>query len=81
MAKNDEYTIRQRGVTILSVILAPFTTCRDILAYFIGRSVLCVTQSWKDERLAWSPEEYGGLDSLRMPAESVWLPDMKQYNT
>jgi len=38
-------------------------------------------QSWKDERLAWSADEYGGLDKLRVPAKLVWTPDMTLYNT
>lgn len=35
---------------------------------------------WKDERLVWSPEEYGGLSKLRVPKRYVWTPDMMQYN-
>jgi len=39
------------------------------------------SQSWKDERLAWNADEYGGLDKLRVPAKLVWTPDMTLYNT
>lgn len=36
--------------------------------------------TWKDERLSWKPEEYGGIDVLRIPGRDVWIPDMEIYN-
>jgi len=39
------------------------------------------TQMWKDERLVWSADEYGGLSTLRIPAEIIWTPDMTLFNT
>jgi len=44
-------------------------------------AIMFASQSWKDERLAWSADEYGGLDTLRVPAKLVWTPDMTLYNT
>jgi len=38
-----------------------------------------LAQLWKDERLEWSPEEYGGLSKLNVPKRYVWTPDMMQY--
>lgn len=35
--------------------------------------------SWTDERLEWSPDEYGGLGSLQVPAKFVWTPDMREF--
>lgn len=35
---------------------------------------------WTDERLQWSPDEYGGLSKLSVPKKYVWTPDMMQYN-
>ena len=29
---------------------------------------------WQEERFVWDPKEYGGLKSLTVPQESVWLP-------
>ncbi|XP_060063540.1 neuronal acetylcholine receptor subunit beta-3-like [Ylistrum balloti] len=31
---------------------------------------------WKEERFTWNPELLGGLKSLTLPQESVWLPEM-----
>ncbi|XP_059854196.1 acetylcholine receptor subunit beta-like isoform X1 [Delphinus delphis] len=35
---------------------------------------------WTDYRLSWDPEEQEGIDSLRITAESVWLPDVVLLN-
>jgi hypothetical protein len=37
------------------------------------------SQTWKDERLTWTPSEYDGLDQLRIPSKLVWTPDLRQY--
>lgn len=37
-------------------------------------------QEWGDENLAWSPEEYNGIRTLRVPAAFVWLPDTFIFN-
>ena len=31
---------------------------------------------WIDEHLAWNPSEHGGLDSLIVPQDKIWLPDI-----
>ena len=36
---------------------------------------------WNDERLRWTPDEYGGVSMLRVPSKFVWTPDMMQFNT
>ncbi|XP_005597807.1 acetylcholine receptor subunit beta isoform X2 [Equus asinus] len=35
---------------------------------------------WTDYRLSWDPAEHEGIDSLRITAESVWLPDVVLLN-
>ncbi|KAI2581098.1 cholinergic receptor nicotinic beta 1 subunit [Homo sapiens] len=35
---------------------------------------------WTDYRLSWDPAEHDGIDSLRITAESVWLPDVVLLN-
>ena len=42
--------------------------------------------TWKDERLAWNPVEFGGIQRLPVRADAdgsgdVWLPDLTVYNT
>uniref|UniRef100_G3UHF9 Cholinergic receptor nicotinic beta 1 subunit n=1 Tax=Loxodonta africana TaxID=9785 RepID=G3UHF9_LOXAF len=35
---------------------------------------------WTDYRLSWDPAEHEGINSLRITAESVWLPDVVLMN-
>lgn len=35
---------------------------------------------WTDYRLSWDPAEHDGIESLRVTAESVWLPDVVLLN-
>nr|UOU03417.1 acetylcholine receptor subunit alpha4-like protein [Ixodes ricinus] len=37
-------------------------------------------QEWEDYKLRWNPEEYGGVDMIHVPAESLWLPDIVLFN-
>lgn len=37
-------------------------------------------QEWVDVSLTWVPEEYGGIDTLELPSESIWLPDIVLFN-
>jgi len=36
---------------------------------------------WKDDLLTWDPTEFGGQDSISIPSDDVWLPDITLYNT
>ena len=36
---------------------------------------------WRDEKLAWKPEIYGGLKRINVPAEKIWLPDLALLDT
>ncbi|EFO23786.1 hypothetical protein LOAG_04698 [Loa loa] len=37
-------------------------------------------QEWKDELLVWDPNEFGGIESVRVPCDLIWLPDIVLYN-
>ncbi|CAJ0947323.1 unnamed protein product, partial [Mesorhabditis belari] len=37
-------------------------------------------ETWKDARLAWDPEEYGGVNKLFVNVDSVWVPDNQVAN-
>ncbi|XP_050535759.1 acetylcholine receptor subunit alpha-like 1 isoform X1 [Daktulosphaira vitifoliae] len=39
-----------------------------------------VEQEWNDYKLKWNPEDYGGVDTLYVPSEHIWLPDIVLYN-
>ncbi|XP_007890205.1 neuronal acetylcholine receptor subunit beta-3a isoform X2 [Callorhinchus milii] len=36
-------------------------------------------QEWNDYKLAWDPDDYGGINAIRVPSESIWLPDIVLY--
>ncbi|KAH3839130.1 neuronal acetylcholine receptor subunit alpha-7-like [Dreissena polymorpha] len=36
---------------------------------------------WRASNLVWDPAEYGGIDSIRVPAQKIWLPDILMYNS
>ncbi|ELT97538.1 hypothetical protein CAPTEDRAFT_176086 [Capitella teleta] len=37
--------------------------------------------SWMDLQLAWSPKDYAGVLSLRLPITEIWSPDIHLYNS
>ncbi|XP_032806244.1 neuronal acetylcholine receptor subunit beta-4-like isoform X2 [Petromyzon marinus] len=39
-----------------------------------------LTQEWIDYRLKWDPNDYDGLDIVRLPSRQIWLPDIVLYN-
>ncbi|NWH41613.1 ACH10 protein, partial [Chloropsis hardwickii] len=43
-------------------------------------SYLWVRQTWLDAHLTWDKDEYGGIDSIRIPSSLVWRPDIILYN-
>lgn len=37
------------------------------------------TNTWKDPKLQWDPQEYGGLTTIRIPGNQIWTPDTRNY--
>ncbi|KAG5270385.1 hypothetical protein AALO_G00192020 [Alosa alosa] len=37
-------------------------------------------QEWIDMKLRWNPEEYLGITSIRVPSDSIWIPDIVLYD-
>ena len=37
-------------------------------------------QEWYDQKLHWSPVDYEGITSIRLPCGMLWLPDVVLYN-
>uniref|UniRef100_A0A8D2IRG5 Cholinergic receptor nicotinic alpha 6 subunit n=2 Tax=Varanus komodoensis TaxID=61221 RepID=A0A8D2IRG5_VARKO len=35
---------------------------------------------WNDYKLRWNPLEYDGIESIRVPADKIWKPDIVLYN-
>lgn len=45
-----------------------------------GKYLLFLFQEWNDYKLKWNPDDYSGVDTLHVPAEHIWLPDIVLYN-
>ncbi|XP_062328173.1 neuronal acetylcholine receptor subunit alpha-5 isoform X1 [Osmerus eperlanus] len=37
-------------------------------------------QEWVDMKLRWKPEDYMGITSIRVPSNSIWIPDIVLYD-
>jgi len=37
--------------------------------------------SWNDYKFKWNPEDYAGIDAIRIIPEKLWLPDILPYNS
>jgi len=42
-------------------------------------SKLLEKYTWTDNRLTWTPSEFGGITQMRLPASMIWTPDVKVY--
>ena len=42
--------------------------------------VFVVLQGWIDPKLRWEPDKYGNVSVIRIPYDSIWLPDIVLYN-
>ena len=40
----------------------------------------CNFQKWYDPRFVWSKEEYQGVDTVIIPPQKAWLPDIALHN-
>lgn len=47
-------------------------------AYFALREKLF--QEWNDELLRWNPDDFAGIQSIRIPCDLIWIPDIVLYN-
>ena len=35
---------------------------------------------WNDVNLRWNGSDYGGINSIRLPSDRIWIPDIIPYN-
>ena len=54
--------------------------CFQNLKNQIMTTNLWVEQFWRDYKLKWDPEEYGGVKQLHVPSDHIWRPDIVLYN-
>ncbi|XP_071804967.1 neuronal acetylcholine receptor subunit alpha-10-like isoform X2 [Asterias amurensis] len=39
-----------------------------------------IEQHWYDEKMSWDPDDYGGIEIIRIPATELWVPDITLYD-
>uniref|UniRef100_A0A914VK49 Uncharacterized protein n=1 Tax=Plectus sambesii TaxID=2011161 RepID=A0A914VK49_9BILA len=39
-----------------------------------------LTLRWEDYQMSWDPKDYGGITTLRVPPDKVWVPDIVLFN-
>ncbi|KAJ6664159.1 hypothetical protein lerEdw1_008375 [Lerista edwardsae] len=39
-----------------------------------------VDVEWVDVKLKWDPKDYAGITSIRVPSDSIWIPDIVLYD-
>ncbi|KAH3699821.1 acetylcholine receptor subunit alpha-1-A-like isoform X2 [Dreissena polymorpha] len=44
-------------------------------------ATISLSMNWSDLRLSWNPAQYGGVEKLYLPADTIWLPDITVHNT
>ncbi|XP_074712663.1 neuronal acetylcholine receptor subunit beta-3 isoform X2 [Strix uralensis] len=55
----------------------PVENSNDTIKVLFGLKISqLVDVEWIDYKLSWNPEEYGGITAIRVPSESLWLPDI-----
>ncbi|XP_014305555.1 neuronal acetylcholine receptor subunit alpha-5-like, partial [Myotis lucifugus] len=37
-------------------------------------------QEWRDVKLRWNPEDYGGIRAIRVPSDALWTPDIVLFD-
>merc|ERR1712029_1175578 len=43
-------------------------------------STVWLEMMWTYRRLVWDPQEFGGMDTIRINAKNLWIPDITTYN-
>ena len=38
------------------------------------------TQVWNDYNLKWNPDEFDGIERIKVPSDAIWIPDILIYN-
>ena len=52
----------------------------DMTSHGVLSATTWVRLFWHDYRLQWSPDDYQGVKSIRVPPSNIWRPDLSIYN-
>ncbi|XP_058803962.1 neuronal acetylcholine receptor subunit alpha-2-like isoform X2 [Phymastichus coffea] len=81
-----EYDVSVRPVTEnnkavnVSVMIAPkFMGFVERSSTFIIHTWVFI--NWKDEHLTWKPEDFDGVNQIKVKSDEIWVPDFSVYNS
>ncbi|CAJ0954853.1 unnamed protein product, partial [Mesorhabditis belari] len=82
--KNYEKAVRPVRNASTPVVVKLGMTMTNIFDMDERNQVLTINvwldQEWDDELLRWNPSQFGGITSIRLPCDLIWLPDIVLYN-
>ncbi|VDN57470.1 unnamed protein product [Dracunculus medinensis] len=69
----------------------PVKNSSDALIVHVGASLIriidivkffnyFILKQWYDAKLTWNPSKYGGIKTLHIPSDLIWIPDFVLYN-
>lgn len=61
---------------VCAVVEAHVEVRKEAAAFEWAEDSAVLLQEWIDHKLSWNPDEYGGITAIRVPSESLWLPDI-----
>ncbi|XP_063338374.1 5-hydroxytryptamine receptor 3A-like [Pelmatolapia mariae] len=78
---NDKYTLTRpvknyNTVTEVLHLMKVFGILDMVKTEQIFISYIWVFLRWKNEHISWNPKEFCGLESITIPTELLWMPDL-----
>jgi len=64
----------------IDLTISPIVNYMDMTDKGVLEMKMWLRINWKDERLSWNPEEYGGVSQLNVPSDKLWMPDIVCFN-
>ncbi|CAJ0568509.1 unnamed protein product, partial [Mesorhabditis spiculigera] len=73
--------LRSDGKVMMPTVYFAETTCtiKDASSQILS-TCLEIKMIWKDPRLAWDPDDYGGIEQMYLNEQLFWLPDTNVGN-
>ncbi|CAI5438919.1 unnamed protein product [Caenorhabditis angaria] len=73
--------VRENGETLVVTFKLKLSQLLDVHEKNqIMTTNVWLQHSWTDYKLQWDPKEYGGVEVLYVPSDTIWLPDVVLYN-
>uniref|UniRef100_A0AC35GSB4 Uncharacterized protein n=1 Tax=Panagrolaimus sp. PS1159 TaxID=55785 RepID=A0AC35GSB4_9BILA len=85
MFRNYNHLIRPSPCKNSSIVYVEFGMAMILLINVdeknqIMQTNVWLTFKWNDCQFSWDPREFGGIQSMRVPQDRVWVPDIVLFN-